>query len=275
MDQKTIDLLNKYKAPVPASSERVYAKLFFYGDHGTWKTTTACQVGMHRGRVLLHTMDDDWKSLKNHPEILQNVDVVYFEDVEQTKLIARALREQVPGFDNYSTFVFDTVGGWVEAFVEEMTQHIRFGKNGRTLLEPLDEHGKNMIKNMGLASPEQTDYNIARLQLRPIMRDLIKAPVNVILNAHSRLVEQGSKEGDNRSAIDYRYVRPDMPEGCFIVSVRKCDALGFFENDGKGESTITFEQGKFVSTKSRVGDLYGKKLKVSDAIKSINEWMGD
>lgn len=273
-------MVAQYQPPIPAPDLKTYVNLFFYGDHGSQKTTTACQVGMKHGKVLLYTMDDDWKSLKNHPEILANTDIVHYEDLGQIMAIAAGLKYQLPPYDVYTTFVFDTVGGWIDKFVEQMTKHIKFGKNGRTSLEGLDAEGKKMLKDLQLAAPELTDYNIARIKLRDPVQDLIDAPVNVVFNAHARAVDEKSGEGNERVAINYRYVRPDMPEAAFNIIVRKCDALGQFEKDEKltsdgkvQESFITFKPSNTVSTKSRIGPINGKTLRVSKAIAEIEQWM--
>lgn len=266
MNKQKLEALNKFQKPEPVGKLTPYVNLFFFGTHGAWKTTTACQIGAHRGRVLLHTADDDWKSLLNHPEIMRNVDVVPIESPLQTKLIAEALRHQIPPYDQYATFVLDTLGGWVEEFIESLLKHVSYtDKGARSRIIGKTSEGNTLIREMDLVATEYTDYNLAKAQLRPIVRDLIRAPVNVIFNSHDRVAEQDK-------GINWKHIRPDMPEQCFTTAVRKCDALGFFKKDGD-VPTITFKDARNVTTKSRLGPLYGKEVTAPKAVELINNFM--
>lgn len=266
MDQRKLEALKKYPEPEPVGQANPYAKLFFFGTHGSRKTVTACQIGAHRGKVLLHHTDDDWISLLNHPEIEQNVDRVPFQDPYHTKLLSEAIRDQIPPYDQYATFVWDTLGGWVDEFVETLLNNINYSdKNARSRVSGKNSAGNIFVQNMNLITPELTDFNLARMQLRPIVRNLINAPINVIFNAHDRVTE-------NDKGISWKQIRPDMPESCFTVAVRKCSALGFFEKVGDS-ATVSFKNVKNVTTKSRIGVLNDKKVTTDEAVKLINNWM--
>lgn len=271
MDDNRIRLLNEYPEPEDVPNLTPDANLFFFGPHGSWKTVTACQIGAQRGKVLLYTMDGDWKSLLNHPEIERNVSVVPYRDPLQTKLVSEALRDQVPPYDQYATFVLDTLGGWVDEVIEILLNDIQYSdKNSRSRVSGKNSRGNKIIRDMNIVTPELTDFNVAKMQLRPIVRNLVNAPVNVIFNAHERNVEAGQDK-----SIKWAHIRPDAPESCFNTAVRKCDALGFFEKpkrDGD-EATIDFRSVPNVTTKSRLDVLNGQRLKASDAVNVINNWM--
>lgn len=269
MEQNRINKLNQYSKPKPAGEIPPYVNLFLFGTHGSWKTVSACQIGAHRGKVLLHTADNDWISLRNHPEILANVDVVPVESPLQTKLISEAIRDQVPPYDQYATFVLDTLGGWVDEFIEILLKDIKYSdEKSRTRVSGKNNEGIAFARDMNLVASEFTDFNLAKAQLRPIVRNLVNAPINVVFNAHDRVAEKDK-------GINWKHIRPDMPEQCFTVAVRKCDSLGFIKRETDGEPIISFKDARNVTTKSRLGVLNGKEFKITEAIKLINKWMDE
>lgn len=266
MDENRIKKLVELGSPEPVGDLLPYVKLLLFGTHGSWKTTTACQIGGHRGRVLLHHTDDDWKSLLNHPEVEQNVDRIPFKSPLQTKLISEALRDQVPPYDQYATFVFDTVGGWVDDFIETLLNDVEYSdKNARTRVSGKGTKGNQFVRDMNLTTTEFTDFNLAKMQLRPIVRNLIQAPVNVVFIAHDRVAE-------NDKGRNWKHIRPDIPEQCFNVVVRKCDALGFFKKEGDIPK-VSFKDAKNVTTKSRLGVLNGKEIPAPQVPEIINNWL--
>lgn len=266
MDQRRLDALEKFPKPEPVGESKPYVNLFFFGTHGARKTVTACQIGAHRGKVLLHHSDGDWISLKNHPEIEANVDRVPMTNPIQTKLISEALLHQVPPYDQYATFVFDTVGGWVDDFIEVLLNDVTYSdKNARTRVSGKTSKGSIFVRDMNLVTTEFTDFNLAKMQLRPIVRNLVNAPVNVVFVAHDRVAE-------NDKGINWKHIRPDMPEACFTVAVRKSDSLGFFKKDGDSVK-VSFKNEKNVTTKSRIGVLNGKEFSTEEAVKQINQFM--
>lgn len=271
MDLKRKTDLENYPQPKPVGELDSYIKLFLFGDHGAWKTVTSCQVGSHRGRVLLMHTEDDWKSLKNHPEIAANVEPVPMQDPYHAKLISEALRDQVSPYNQYATFVFDTVGGWADEFIEILLSDVAYSdRNSRSRVSGIGNRGERFVKQMNLVTPELTDYNLAKIQLRPIVNNLIKAPVNVVFIAHNRNVEKDEKKKFN----SWAHIRPDLPEGCFNVLARKCDALGFMEKQSGGRPPkISFKLGRDITTKTRLGVFSNQEFPAPDAVNFINKWL--
>lgn len=263
--------LEKYPQPKPVDEIARYLNLFLFGDHGSWKTVTACQVGAQRGRVLLLHTDDDWKSLHNHPEVKQNVDPVQMMDPYHAKLISEAFRDRVSPYDKYATIVFDTVGGWADEFIEILLTNVQYSdRNSRSRVSGIGNKGERFVSSMNLTTPELTDYNLAKIQLRPIVNNFVKAPVNVVFIAHNRNVEESKTKKFN----NWAHIRPDLPEGCFNVLARKCDALGHFQKQsGDRPPKISFKLTKEVTTKTRLGVFRNKELIVPDAVTLINEWL--
>jgi hypothetical protein len=268
MDEKRLKKLLEFPEPQEVSELQKFLNLFFFGTHGSWKTVTACQIGAHRGKVLHHSMDGDETSLHNHPEILRNVKTIPFQSLLHTKLMSEALLEQVPPFDQYSTFVFDTVSGYVDIMLETLTKTVSYGDNSRSVISPRPgvPGANQLIRDMDFVAQEFGDYGVAKNQLRPIVNNLIRAPMNVVFVSHDRVAEKDK-------GINWKHIRPDMPEAAFTVAVRKCDSLGFFKKDGEREPIISFKDAKNVTTKSRIGVLNGKELPVTEAVKLINEYL--
>lgn len=267
MEEKRLKKLLEFPEPQEVSELTKYLNLFFYGPHGSWKTVSACQIGGHRGKVLHHSMDGDETSLHNHPEIRANVKTVPFQSLYYTKLLSEALRDQEPPFDQYSTFVWDTISSWVTAFLDELPKNVSYGDNSRNIIKSVPgSSGQSMIREMDLVAQEQQDYGVVRNQLRPILNNLIQAPLNVIFVAHDRVAEKDK-------GTTWKHNRPDMPEASYNVAVRKCDALGYFKKDGEKDPTISFKNSKVTSTKSRIGALYGKELPAPEAVKLINQYL--
>lgn len=258
--------------PVEAMDLPVNINLFLHGDHGVGKTVAACAIAGARGKVLLYTMHEDWKSLKNtrHRAILENTVVMRHANCFQTSLVAEAIREQIPPYDQYAGFVFDTVGDWVTDFVGEMMRLTEFSsKTGRTKVNPRPNkpEAKDFIADLDLTVGEQSDYNIAMHKLRPILDNLVKAPISVVLNAHTR---KADAEREKLAVVDM--LRPDMPEGTFGVCARRCDALGHFTHTKQYGRRIQFTKDETVATKSRLDVLEGKTLPVDKAVEEIIAW---
>ncbi len=267
-EQKRKEWLAKIPLPQKAKDLPKTVNLFFYGDHGKWKTTTACRIGASRGRVLLITGDRDDVSLHNHPELLANTNVETFtsDSLDKVKVISEFLLHQESGWDQFATVVFE-VGGWVEDCLVKIAENVSYGEKSRTAISPTGgDTARQFIKDMEIVASERGDYGTIRNQLRSFIPKLINAPCNVVFVCHARNADKSINSNNDG-------IRPDLPEKAFEALIRKCDALGYFESVNSGDPITRWDLSNAISTKSRLGFLTGKRLKVMDTVKLINNYL--
>jgi hypothetical protein len=270
MDPRRLSALNKYNKPVNAMDLPTNVRLMLHGDHGAWKTVTACRIAGLSGRVLLYTTDEDWKSLKNHPEIMSNVDVMTHQEPAQLRFLVEALADGVEGYDQYKGFVLDSANGWVLDLLDNLMENTQISESkGRTKILP--RAGKpaaaKLIADLDLLLAEQSDFNTIRNKMAKLLRYLNRFDGHVIINSHTRYA---SSNNDKLAKVDT--LRPDLPEQTFHTIARKMDAIGYMQADDRG-ATIDFKKSHTLATKSRMDVLNGQKLSVDSAIKRIASWI--
>lgn len=266
MDAKELALFNSFKPPGPVGDKPVHVNLLIYGSHKVGKTVLGCSIVKPGGKVLLYDMDGDWKSLLNHPEIMEYVDETPYELPVKLKVLAKAFEEQIPPYDQYDTFVIDPLSTWVDNFLRAFTKGVSFNaKNPRGVPMRENAEGWDMIKSFDIKLRDLRDYGVVRDELQPIIQSLIEAPVNVIFLAHERDPSQ-EDEGAFKGKI-----RADFPGKTLTLVARKCDAIGRMTRDGN-KRTITFETNKQTEAGSRIKELDNKNLNADDIPNLINQY---
>lgn len=267
MDAGKLKLLEQYKQPIAAKEMPLFANVLLYGGHGVGKTVTGCRIIAPKKRGLLFALDDDWKSLKNHPDLMDSYDVMDYESVVQLPVIVEAIHERIPPYDEYDTVVIDPISTYIEDLLEYLGTNTDYtGNRARSIVKATTSEGNRFLRDFKAIAPEWPDYQVARNFLRPVISKLIKAPVNVVMTSHDRIPSEAEvdKTGD-------RAIRPDLPKQCNAVVVRKCDALGLMKRTGN-KREITFDKTNRSDGKSRLGFLEGKTVSADELPALINDW---
>lgn len=241
----------------------LHFKAIFYGDFGTWKTTTSCRFG----RTLILSQDPGWKVYKNHPELEGLVDPRPFVGYRQLEAYTKAIIARHPDFVQYDTFVIDTLSGIQEEYVDSVLRGSSLDKKTRPVFTP---NSKEARINLPLTElPGRDDYHLAKNVLRPTIRALnTKAPVNVIYITHER--EPSEEELSKKSGPKYK--RPSVTEALFYIVARDVDLLGHFEQSGDDPATISFRRLPGIVAKSRILELNGKKIPATALPECIRRW---
>lgn len=280
ISEKEQEMLDMLTEPVSALDTPKKIKIFLYGEPGSWKTTTACRIGMDQGRVLHYAMNGDHVSyLDQFPDIAKNTDVIHHATGEMRQIDVIANRILEGGYPNHSTFVWDTVDTWLNLFLYEVVTKTRYvagngNSNSRTIIQP--RIGKNIagaqkfIDEMNLTATEQADYNIARIRLQPIVNKLCQAShranMNVVINCHARIAEKDKIESD-------KHIRPNLPEQAYLNTVAEMDAVGYMDKNSAGIPVVNFIGGNAVSTKTRIGAINKKFTHPDKFVEAINAYL--
>lgn len=261
MDPKLIEALNKYRQPVSTVDEPLYLKATLYGDGGVGKTVLSCRFG----KTLLFSTDTGWAVTKNKFNFDLDVDFTTYQEPEHFRTVAKAIRLGVSGWDNYDTVVIDTISGLTEEYLDWLLQHVDLPKRSlgtyknprmasEKKLKPLEAHGWD-------------DYSHAKVWLRPAIRDLMIAPVNVFLIAHEKENDPFKLKNDK----DTGKLLPDLPDKVYKLCHYNTHLMARMIREGDKRSLIMETNPKFAA-KSRIQALDGKKVTDEEFITAINNW---
>lgn len=240
-----------------------YLKSVIYGDAGMHKTVTSCSIG----NTLLLAADPGWVSVQNHPDIWRTTTPIPFMGFRQLETLALALFWQEPPYDQYDTFVVDTLAFIQENYIDDLIRSGKFKKDTRPEFVVRDPKAAEdlVIKEL----PGVDDYHAAKNILRGPCRDLMKAPLNVIFLAHER--EPSREELKN----NYRLVRPDVTEALYKIIFRDAHLVGRTSKNPKGQRIIDFNGTDRQAAKSRIAKLNDRQILAEDFPRIIKHWQGD
>lgn len=247
------------RMPAPKEDEPLFLKAVLYGPPGYGKTVTACSLG----KVLLLAADPGWIAVKNHPEIDANTTTIRFEGYKQLETLSRAFYHQTPPYDQYDTFVVDTLSWIQESYVDVLVRGGKFNKDTRPTYQVTDQ---SLAKDLVLKEiPGRDDYHAAKNVLREPLRTLMQAPVNVVIITH----ERGPTEAMEKRHI-YE-VRPNVTEAVFNIINQDAHVIGRATKSGK-QRGLDFNATPQQVAKSRIAALNDKAIKSEDFPKAIKYW---
>lgn len=252
--------LNALKESITDKDE-LYWKGVLYGEFGMRKTTTTLRCSQRRA-VLLHA-DRGWSVIHNHPDEFDpdHVVPIAYQGLSQIRTILAAIIEGQEPFHDVDLFALDTVSQMQEAYIDFLLENADYGGKFRDRMVP-----KPGVKNFETTDiPGMPDYQLARNKMRPIINDLVKAPVNVMFLAHVR--EPGPMERANGKVEK----RPNITEALYKVISRDATFIGYMTKN-KEEYTIDFTPKPTQSVKSQIPDLTDKKIKASELPNYLNKW---
>ncbi len=262
INDKVLEAISQFNQPVATTDALVHLKAVIYGDGGAGKTILSCRFG----KTLLFSTDEGWAVTKNKDFPFElDVTKVEYQGPKHLAYIAKALRMQAPGFNQFDTITIDTISGFVENYLDIiLTSH---ASSKRPVLSP-----KNPIqaRQDGIEPVEVSgfdDYNAVKTMIRPIIRDLIAAPVNVFFIAHEKELDPYNMKKDGSSGK----IQPDLPDKVYKLCLYDTHILAHMTRDGK-KRELNLGASPKISGKSRIQALDGKKVSDEEFIQAITNW---
>lgn len=249
------------------NEQLLYYKGWLYGPFGKRKTTTALRCSRKRA-VLLHA-DRGWHVYRNHADLLDRVVPVQYEGLSQVKAMVKAVVNNIEPFNDVDLIVLDTVSQMQEEYVDFLLEHAKYSGNFREKAEPRSQSHRDAFKNEISGEMEsqeitgQPDYHLARNKFRPVVRELTRAPIDVIYLAHEKEPSVLSKEIE---------VRPNVTDALYKLIGREATFLGFMNNSTKEGYYTTFKGTATLAVKSQIPSLTDKLIKSEELPKYLHEW---
>lgn len=267
-NKERYDALQKLIQPISVLEAIPYIRLVLYGEFGVGKTIAACSLidcSPDNKRGLLVSQDPGWVSLRNtkHKEVADRIDLQEYKGTEQLLTLAEgALSGELKDLDGepYGLLILDTVSGMYEDYVDWLMDNYFYSKNYRDKAIPRD----NRSKLEALETPGQPDYHLARNALRPIIRAIMAAPIDVVLTAHVREPGPLAQPGDIAK-------RPAIANSIHLLMGRQTHLEGYMTRDGVSRK-ISFETRKSVIAKSRLDFLDGKVIEADSLPSLLKDW---
>jgi hypothetical protein len=252
----TTDTRQALKDSILGPEARVrYYKGFHYGEYGTTKTVTAGKIS--RVRFLVVATDNGWTSLDNHDELLDKYDVVPYNGLSQLREIAEwSYEDDFP----YDLVHVDTISQIQEEYLDFLLDEISWSQNFRE---------KSQAKRKGAETvevPGRADYHVTRNKMRGPVKELIKAPVDVVFSAHLR------EPTDDEKSKGILIRRPTLTQTVYSLIAREASVMALFERTKDNGIQIKCETDKKQVAKSRIKSLDGKTVNVEQFVKSIHDW---
>lgn len=182
---------------VDMKAQHVPSMIGIYGDQGTGKTVAGMKylqkiVPKHK-KILYVDSAANWTSLMNHPELMERVKLMEYENMEQLQVLARMLRisdelrEKIGGImlDEYSVMSARDQAWIVRVRAEQVNEEYFNGKAGAKFKDPYQ--------------PTLPDYLGQKLRSGEVINDFLVSKTHTVFIAHEKL-------------DDIKVIQPDFPE---------------------------------------------------------------
>lgn len=217
----------------------VPAMIGIYGDQGTGKTVTGMKflqaiVPKHK-KILYVDSAANWTSLMNHPELMQRVKFMAYENIEQLMALAAALRTQ-PGLREKIGAVmldeYSVMSARDQAWIV------------RARAEQVNSEGKGKFKDP--YQPTLPDYLGQKIRSGELVSEFLTTQTHCVFISHEKL-------------DDIKVIQPDFPEktgkewqrllhGVYHATVE-------VKPDGKDIYKLQLKPFNRISAKNRIGGL--------------------
>lgn len=261
LSQKELDELQNAITP----KDDLYWKGVLYAEFGMRKTTTALRCSQKRA-ILIHA-DRGWNVVHNHPEEFgDNVIPIEYEGLSQIRAIVKAVAANQAPFNDVDLIILDTVSQIQEKYLDFLLENAEYKGNFRETLVP-----KTGIRNFEKTEiTGMPDYHVTRNKMRPVIRELITAKVNVMFLAHVR------EPGPIEVAAGKIEKRPNVTEAVYKLISRDATFIGLIKKGKvKGEYIVDFEPKNTQSAKSQIAALTDKQVNVNELPTILHTWQNN
>jgi hypothetical protein len=255
MKQSEIDALNESIEALDRS--KVKFKGLTYGESGVGKTILnldlAQRITPPDKRILYVDTGEGWVSALNHPQLKKRVQRMVYKGMKQFSVLVQAIQEDVPGFDDYGSIIFDEFSTSAKKFLHVV----------------LDANQVDRMKE----APEFKHWGIMSRNIESTVWDLLKLKEthHLFFIAHERVRE------NKRTKIEI--TRPafmDSIEGTVKNDMHVVARMTASVSNATGAPQyvrdLQCHPTKMVIAKSRIGGL-DIKVSPSKFTQRIVEWM--
>lgn len=245
-------LLESMKSPVDENAPQNVTGII-YGDNGTGKTVLAVQLAQAivdlQGRIgdpskpeiLFVDAVNAWRSLKNHPGMLDDLKRIPYAGKEQLETLIDAIQWRPPGFENVKVVILDEMSSMTD-------------KDGDVVLAArVADTAKFPGKDPDVLT--QPDMGATTERMRRVVVRLLQQEISVIFVAHVRNDEDKEK--------GFQITRPRfMPkfsgtirEGLDFVAHMSAQEVGTSDGNIVYQRRLQMHPSRAVVAKSRIGGL--------------------
>lgn len=248
--------LAKYQQPVNIADAPLYFKGLIFGDGGVGKTVLSCRLG----KTYLFSADAGWTVLKNKFPFDLDVQKVDSQDYSHLEAVSEAFKYQAPGYTDFDTVVIDPLSGISEDYLDYLIREVNLPKRGQGVYKDKANAAKQRLKPIETTGFD--DYHALRIYMRPIIRNLIAAPVNVIFTTH---------EKDAEFMKENSKILPDLTDKVYKLCLYYTHVTARMTREGDKRYLTMRTNSKFAA-KSRIQALDGKTVTDEEFITEINNW---
>jgi hypothetical protein len=240
-------------------AQHVPSMIGIYGDQGTGKTVAGMKylqkiVPPHK-KILYVDSAANWTSLMNHPELMERVKLMEYENMEQLQVLARMLRiseelrEKIGGvmLDEYSVMSARDQAWIVRVRAEQVNEDYFAGKAGAKYKDPFQ--------------PTLPDYLGQKLRSGEAVNDFLVSKTHTVFIAHEKL-------------DDIKIIQPDFPEKTGKEWQRLLHGVFHATYEVQGDKELYPMQLKpfnRISAKNRIGGL-GRFATIEQVAEAYLKW---
>lgn len=238
VSKKELDALRE--AIQPLDLTKIKFKWLLYGKSGVGKTVEAMELAQRitppDKQILFVDTGEGWVSLENHPQLKRRTNRMLYTGLSQFSTFVAAVTEELEGFDNYGTVVFDEFSTSAKKFLHVV----------------LDATNVNYLTG----APEYKHWGIMSRNLEATVWKLLelKETHNLIFVAHEKTKQDERTKLNLTGPSFMESVEATVKENVHVVSRMTADV----ENRTgvpKYKRELQLHPTKMVVAKSRVGGL--------------------
>lgn len=253
MTKDELDELETTLRPMSITSSRKLFRGFLYGPPGAGKTTLAAKCVENKGLAV--TSDSAWVVIEKYPEIAKKWDRIPFDGFSQVRAICDAHNEGHPQFSQYDTLLWDPTSAAIDVMLRRTAE-----------TDPYDPK-----QNPAEGIEGWPQYRKVERFLIDTIASLNSTQMNIIYTAHVR----DPKESDLKKIRPVTYIRPTMPEACYLAISREVQMLGYMYKERKGaKRKIQLEGTSTEEAKCQIPTIPEDTYDVDLIPGLINKWKG-
>lgn len=237
---------------VDMKAMHVPAMIGIYGDQGTGKTVTGMKllqdIVPRDKKILYIDSAANWTSLQNHPELMERVKFMEYENMEQLTVVARMLR--------ISDKLRDKIGG---VMLDEYS--VMSARDQAWIVRVRSEQMAMEDKFKDPFQPTLPDYLGQKLRSGELVNDFLVSKTHTVFIAHEKLDE-------------IKVIQPDFPEKTGKEWQRLLHGVYHATYEVRGnteEYRLQLKPFNRISAKNRIGGL-GQFATIEEIAAAYHKW---